>query len=439
MRLLAVSIALLALTYPSYALLSRRFRHGVKLVNLEKSKHVFENDNSTLFRWFSQWKDHLDPYGSGDTWQQRYQVNDTYGTPDGPAFLLLGGEGPIGAKFLSDSALMDTAKLYGATVFQLEHRFYGESQPFGDTSTNHLRLLHSQQALADAAWFVQWVNSKRSPYNNISNNSKWVVFGGSYSGALSAWMRLKYPHLIAGSVASSAPVHIVVDFSAYLQVVQTSLSTTNHGALCVKRIAKATKEIERLIVTEEGRQEVAKELKLCAPIRESSKFISDQVGRIMSDVADFIEGTVQYSGDNRDGSVASMQDICDVMANTSYSALHQLGKLSDWMLDTKNESCVDTSYDTMVEGLRNASIMAGPDRTWWWQTCNEFAYFQTTDAPKSTQPFHRIFPLNFSYNVCHDVFGVDPNQIRTHIQHTRTIYGDSNIRTSNTIFINGLI
>lgn len=46
-----------------------------------------------------------------------------------------------------------------------------------------------------------------------------VTFGCSYSGALAAWFRMKYPTVTIASIASSAPVYAVEDFYAYDDVV----------------------------------------------------------------------------------------------------------------------------------------------------------------------------------------------------------------------------
>ena len=56
-----------------------------------------------------------------------------------------------------------------------------------------LRYLNSEQALADLAAFR---NAMTKKFNLTS--SKWISFGGSYPGSLSAWFRLKYPHLVNG-------------------------------------------------------------------------------------------------------------------------------------------------------------------------------------------------------------------------------------------------
>ncbi len=60
-------------------------------------------------------------------------------------------------------------------------------------SVENLKFLNSEQALADLAAFVQTMNIKFK-----LADSKWICFGGSYPGSLSAWFRLKYPHLVAG-------------------------------------------------------------------------------------------------------------------------------------------------------------------------------------------------------------------------------------------------
>ena len=85
-------------------------------------------------------------------------------------------------------------------------------------SVENLRYLTSIQALQDAAYFVEYFTEKYS-----LKGSKWIVFGGSYSGSLAAWFRAKYPHLVVGAIASSAPVEAIINFKDYLNVVSNSL------------------------------------------------------------------------------------------------------------------------------------------------------------------------------------------------------------------------
>ena len=157
--------------------------------------------------YFNQTLDHILDVGTHANanvsyWPQRFQFNETHHTAGGPVFLVLGGEGPANALWLSaNTAVMTYAAKLGAAVYQLEHRFYGKSQPFGDLSTEHLSFLSSRQALADANNFaVQHLKSK------FGASTKVISFGGSYSGALSAWLRLKYPDTIYAAISTSSPI-----------------------------------------------------------------------------------------------------------------------------------------------------------------------------------------------------------------------------------------
>lgn len=78
---------------------------------------------------------------------------------------------------------------------------------FRDMQTSSLRYLTTQQALADLAFFIEFMNQQYG-----FKNPRWVTFGGSYPGSLAAWFRQKYPQLTVGSVASSAPVNLKLDF-----------------------------------------------------------------------------------------------------------------------------------------------------------------------------------------------------------------------------------
>ena len=79
--------------------------------------------------WFTQRLNHFDD-SNRETWKQRYFYNDSFHRkPDGPVFVMIGGEGEADPVWLTVGDMMKNAQLFGAFTFLLEHRFYGESRP----------------------------------------------------------------------------------------------------------------------------------------------------------------------------------------------------------------------------------------------------------------------------------------------------------------------
>jgi serine protease 16 len=96
----------------------------------------------------------------------------------------------------------------------LEHRYYGESQPFNNWKTENLKYLTVNNALADIAYFLTWINEDLIERYG-GEKRKTIVIGGSYPGALAAWFRYKYPHIADGALASSAVIWADEDMFSY--------------------------------------------------------------------------------------------------------------------------------------------------------------------------------------------------------------------------------
>lgn len=105
-------------------------------------------------------------------------------------------------------------------------------------------------SLADLANFIE---NMKVQYKAL--DSPVITFGCSYSGALAAWFRIKYPTITLGSIASSAPVQAVLDFYAYDDVVDNSIKTIG-GQTCVDRIQAATNAVQAMLQTSQGQQQL---------------------------------------------------------------------------------------------------------------------------------------------------------------------------------------
>ena len=92
--------------------------------------------------------------------------------------------------------------------------------PFGQESFDleNIGYLSMEQALADYALFL--ADLKRN-YTLSNQNNPIIAFGGSYGGILAAYMRFKYPNLIQGSLAASAPIYLTTGLEPTTQFFQS--------------------------------------------------------------------------------------------------------------------------------------------------------------------------------------------------------------------------
>mmetsp|Transcript_14266 Transcript_14266/g.45717 ORF Transcript_14266/g.45717 Transcript_14266/m.45717 type:complete len:510 (+) Transcript_14266:13-1542(+) len=385
---------------------------------------------------------------SAELWSQRYYEDTTlWGGPGHPVFLSLGGEGPVGGP--PSGLQRELAATHRAALISLEHRFYGESRPTADMSSTALRHLSAEQALADAAQFVEWWSASHS-----SPDSAWVAWGGSYSGQLAAWLRLRYPASVRAAVAYSGPILSQLDFYQYNQVVTTVLDSLG-GAKCVPMLRAAFTQLVAALGRSgkaPGREVAARLLHAC-DVPESD----DDNNVLIGSVQGLIQSLVQY---NRRGAPShTVAAFCaaglDAIAKRAASPLEALGAALAPLAVALPAHCLAARYASYLAPLRDSNFTTGTptNRQWFYQLCNEFG--QQTCEPTATDcatgeaglppsvfaPFSHDDDLSRGLRLCEQLFGIraTPPALWTGKQRgwTNVAHGGRGIRASNVVFING--
>ena len=166
--------------------------------------------------YFNQTLDHFNPQDTR-SFSQKYLIYDQDWSrkPTSPILFYAGNEAPIGTFYNNTGFMFDLAPEFGALVIFCEHRYYGDTLPFGSqtfTNISNLKYLTVQNAIADYAVFLTFIKEKY--YSTITSNYNSIpviVFGGSYGGILAAACRIHYPQIFTIALASSAPIPMVLN------------------------------------------------------------------------------------------------------------------------------------------------------------------------------------------------------------------------------------
>ena len=375
---------------------------------------------------YDQRLDHFDMI-SPKRWGQRFWVNMDEYEEGGPALIMIGGEGEANPQWLNYGVWYSIAKENRAAMFLLEHRFYGQSWPTEDMSTENMKYLSSRQGLEDLATFM---TAMSSTYNLTG---PWVSFGGSYPGSMSAWLKLKYPHLLAGAVSSSGPLHAQLDFPEYLGVVRDALDTTGPG--CNEVITEALEELEVLLLDVEQWPVLSGQFKTCNLLDGTNE---NDVKSFIELLIDNLAGIVQYNGFYD----LDIFGVCDIMRDESLgSALERFAELNSQSLVVFGGECLDHEYSSFINLLTDINFNGGGVgwRPWIWQTCTEFGWYQTTNQADGV--YGNRLDLDFFKSWCRMAFN-DAWSDATFDQSmidTNTEYGGFSPVVDNVVFVHGSI
>ncbi|KAH7429587.1 hypothetical protein KP509_09G057600 [Ceratopteris richardii] len=383
----------------------------------------------TLF--YTQTLDHFSfTPSSYRTFQQRYLVNEDHwggANSSAPIFVYCGNEGDIEWFASNTGFLWEIAPMYSAMVVFIEHRYYGESIPDiaqSNHSTETLGYLTSEQALADYAALIR--DFKR---NLSAEDCPVVAFGGSYGGMLAAWFRLKYPHIVVGALASSAPIlHFdnEAPLDGFYRIVSENFK--NVSSECFETISSSWDALSAAYTESGAEEKISRLFGFC---RNVSADLSSVQGFLYTAWVYMAMTNYPYPSNFLEpmpgNPVAKACEAMDALPPNASILERIVAGVNIYYNGTGETNCFEFGSDTHGLSL------------WTWQACTEMV------MPMSSDPENSMFPpYNYSFESteesCLSAYGVRPRPHWITLQ-----YGGPNLLTtlkrfgSNIVFSNGLL
>ncbi|XP_040069945.1 lysosomal Pro-X carboxypeptidase isoform X2 [Ixodes scapularis] len=329
-------------------------------------------------------------YHNDETFEMRYMVADQYWDRNGgPIFLYTGNEDDI-ESFITN------------------------------TSPSKLGYLTSEQALADYADLLLHLKAKLPG----AEKSPVVAFGGSYGGLLSAWFRIKYPHLITAALASSAPVNMfpgLVPCSTYSIAITEAFRRVSE--LCTHAIRQSWSPLEAMGATEKGTKTLQEKFNLCQTLNPGNYTV----------FRDWIRDTyavlalVNYP---EPGSLITplpgspVKAVCNALTKA-------IGNRSA-MVDAVAAAVNLFFNSTGTRKCHDVSIFQSAVPSWRFQGCTELVMPVCSDGVTDM-----FYPSSWNLTEvtakCRETFGVTPD-----IYKSVMLYGGGHLaRATNIVFSNG--
>ncbi|KAI0084544.1 peptidase S28 [Irpex rosettiformis] len=349
---------------------------------------------------FTQPLDHFED--TGFSFQQRYWVDDRYYKPGGPVIVLDSGEssGQGRLPYLQQGIVQILANATNGLGIVLEHRYYGKSIPVANFTTDSLRWLNNEQALADSANFMANVQIPGLSENITSPGTPWIYYGGSYAGARSAHMRVLYPDLVYGAIASSGVVYATVSDWQYMDIVRQFAP-----ANCVKQLETAVEEFDGLLQNSNATRQAIKTLYGLPNVTHDAdvgSLISSPLGAWQDTNWDPSVSTTAFTnfcaalGVPSNGTAEIAPGINVSNATLNYASYINRTTASRCPQGTSQDEC----FGTFNPADFTQSDLSQTWRTWQFQVCTQWGFFTTAPPPDHPRIISSTQTLEYASQIC---------------------------------------
>lgn len=337
---------------------------------------------------FDQYIDH-DKQELG-TFKQRYWYNaEFYAGPGAPIVLTAPGEfAADGYEWYTTNYTLSGAfaqELKGAGVI-MEHRFWGDSSPYDTMTTKNLQLLTLDQAIKDIVHFANTVDLPFTKNTTSPQKSPWVISGGSYPGALVAWINKLSPGTFWAYHSSSGVVEPLANYWQYFEPVEGRMASN-----CSKDAKAAIQRLDEIFYSRNQTGRNALKAKfglggledddfgsaLVAPLYnwQEMQLYTPKTDNLLYQFCDAIEGVGDFWPGATHIPGADGVGACKALSNMAKWFREKVvpgscASSTYWAGDNTTLACYD-SHNLTSPYYTDRSVRNSWNLQWSWMLCNE--------------------------------------------------------------------
>ncbi|KIX08974.1 uncharacterized protein Z518_00052 [Rhinocladiella mackenziei CBS 650.93] len=373
----------------------------------------------------SRYEPHSDEY-----FNLRYFFDATYYRPGGPVIVLQSGETDATGRlpFLQKGIVYQLASALHGIGVVLEHRYYGTSFPVPDLSTENMRFLSTDQAVADQAYFASHIVFPGLEHLNLTApGTPYLAYGGSYAGGVVAFLRLLYPDLTWGAISSSGVTKAIYDYWEYYEPLREYAP-----AECIATQVKLINIIDNILLKNDSN--TVAELKAGFGM-ESLTYSNDFANLASAGIGwwqsrnwspdenspefDYYCGNITSDSILWPGYVGKESTAVSLIeaggwGNESTVWTNRMLNWMAWISDSYVGDCEDTLDECYSYNNASAAMYTDKDisnynaLSWSYQYCTEWGYIQTgSGVPADRLPLiSRLLTLEYLTQVCRYAFNI---------------------------------